>query len=158
MPDVWRLIRPEYAERLDGEGSKIAGGRWNSIGRNAVYTSPHLSLAVLEVYVNIAQELRDNLPILQAVRIAIPDDVRATEISQAQFASLIAAPDPIAESRTIGDDWLDQGDTLVLQAPSVLIPEEPNLILNPAHPRMREVRIVSARAFHFDPRLVVRRA
>jgi RES domain-containing protein len=158
MPDVWRLIRPEYAERLDGEGSKIAGGRWNSIGRNAVYTSPHLSLAVLEVYVNIAQELRDNLPILQAVRIAIPDDARATQISQTRFASLISASDPIAESRTIGDDWLDRGDTLVLEAPSVLIPEESNLILNPAHGRMREVKIISTRTFHFDPRLVARKA
>ena len=34
------------------------------------------------------------------------------------------------------------------------MPEESNLILNPAHPRMREVKIVSTRAFHFDPRLV----
>ena len=157
MFDVWRLIRPEYDERLDGEGSKIAGGRWNSVGRNAVYTSSHLSLAVLEVYVNIPQELRDNLPILQAVRIAIPDDARATQISQARFASLIVAPDPIAESRTIGDDWLDRGDTLVLEAPSALVPEESNFILNPAHPRMREVKIASTRAFHFDPRLVMRR-
>jgi len=30
-----------------------------------------------------------------------------------------------------------------------------NLILNLAHPRMRDVAIVSQRSFHFDPRLVV---
>jgi len=158
MPFVWRLTRPEYAERLDGEGSKIAGGRWNSIGRSAVYTSPHLSLSVLEVYVNISQDQRDDLPVLRAVRIAIPDDAAAIQVSQAQFAGFMAQSNPIAASRRMGDEWLDRNDELILEAPSILIPEETNLILNPAHPRMREVKIVSARAFHFDPRLVVRRA
>jgi RES domain-containing protein len=157
MPDVWRLIRPEYGDRLDGEGSKIAGGRWNSIGRNAVYTSPHLSLAVLETYVNIPQELRDDLPVLSAVRIAVPDDAGAAKVSEGQFADLIALPDPLAASRLAVDDWLDRGDALVLEVPSVLVPEETNLILNPAHPRMREVKISSTRAFHFDPRLVMRK-
>ncbi len=57
----------------------------------------------------------------------------------------------------MGDDWLDRSDDLVLEVPSVLVPEETNLILNPAHPRMREVKIVSTRAFHFDPRLVMRK-
>ena len=70
----------------------------------------------------------------------------------------MAGPDPIAASRRVGDDWLVRGDTLVLEVPSVLVPEETNVILNPAHERMREVKIVSTRAFHFDPRLMVRRA
>jgi len=33
------------------------------------------------------------------------------------------------------------------------VPEESNLMLNPAHPRMRDVAIVSRRRFRFDPRL-----
>lgn len=134
------------------------GARWTSRGRNAVYAASHLSLAVLEVYVNIPQEVRDDLPILRAVRIFIPDDARAMQVSQEQLAGFMAEPDPIAASRRIGDGWVDRGDTLVLEVPSVLVPEETNLVLNPAHPRMREVKIVSTRAFRFDPRLVVRRA
>lgn len=158
MPLVWRLARSEFANELDGEGSRIFGARWTSRGRNAVYAASHLSLGVLEVYVNIAPELRDDLPVLQAVRIAIPDDAAATQISQEQLAGFIVQDDPTAVSRRVGDNWLDRGDTLVLEVPSVLVPEETNLILNPAHPRMREVKIVSTRAFHFDPRLVVRKA
>ena len=57
----------------------------------------------------------------------------------------------------MGDEWLDRNAELVLEAPSILIPEETNLILNPEHPRMREVKIASTRAFHFDPRLVMRK-
>jgi RES domain-containing protein len=158
MPLVWRLARSEFANELDGHGPRLFGARWTSRGRNAVYTASHLSLSVLEVYVNIPQELRDDLPILRAVRLSIPDDARTAQVSQEQLAELMAEPDPIAASRTVGDDWLDRSDTLVLEVPSVLVPEETNLVLNPAHARMVEVKIISARAFHFDPRLVVRKA
>jgi RES domain-containing protein len=158
MPLVWRLAPSEFARKLDGEGSRLFGARWTSRGRTAVYTSSYLSLAMLEVYVNIAQELRDHLPVLQAVRLAIPDDASATQVSQEQLGTLMTEPDATAASRRVGDGWLDQGDTLVLEVPSILVPEESNLVLNPAHPRMREVKIISTRAFHFDPRLVVPRA
>ena len=155
MPFVWRLAPSEFASALDGEGGRLFGGRWNSRGRSALYTASHLSLSVLEVYVNIPQDLRDDLPVLQAVRIAVPNDAAATSISQEQLADLMAQSDPMAASRRVGDDWLDSSDTLVLQVPSVVVPEETNLVLNPAHPRMREVRIVSSRAFKFDPRLAI---
>jgi RES domain-containing protein len=158
MPLVWRLARSEFANELDGEGPRLFGARWTSRGRNAVYAASHLSLSVLEIYVNIPQELRDDLPILRAVRISIPDDARAAQVSQEQLTGLMAASDPMTASRTVGDNWLDRSDTLVLEVPSVLVPEETNLILNPAHPRMREVKIVSTREFRFDPRLVVRKA
>jgi RES domain-containing protein len=158
MPLVWRLAPSEFASELGGEGSRLFGARWTSRGRNAVYTGSYLSLSVLEVYVNIPQELRDDLSVLHAVRIAIPDDASAMRVSQEQLAGFMAEPDPIAASRRVGDGWLDQGDTLVLEVPSVLVPEETNLVLNPAHPRMREVKIVSTRPFRFDPRLVVRKA
>jgi hypothetical protein len=36
----------------------------------------------------------------------------------------------------------------------VVVPEEFNLMLNPAHPAMRKVAIESMRHFRFDPRLV----
>lgn len=155
MRFVWRLAPPQHARELDGEGGKLFGGRWNSRGRKALYAASYLSLSVLEVYVNIPPDLRDDLPILQAVRIAIPADGAVTQISQEQLAAFMAAPDPMAASRRVGDDWLDRSETLMLEVPSVLVPEETNLVLNPAHPQMHEVKIVSTRAFHFDPRLVV---
>lgn len=158
MPLVWRLARSEFANELDGEGSRIFGARWTSRGRNAVYTASHLSLAVLEVYVNIPQELRDDLPILRAIQISIPDNASARQVSQEQLSELMARPDSPAASRRVGDDWLDRGGTLVLEVPSVLVPEETNFILNPAHPRMREVKTVSSRSFKFDPRLAAGKA
>ncbi len=154
MPIVWRPTRPEFADKLDGEGARLFGGRWNSRGRRALYTSSHLSLSVLETYVHIPPELRSVLPILQAVRISIPDDVGAERVSEDQPAELMGRSDPIGACRAVGDAWLDRNDELVLEVPSILVPVETNLILNPAHPHMREVKIVSSRRFQFDARLV----
>lgn len=158
MPLVWRLVRPDFADKLDGEGARIAGGRWNSPGRAALYTSANLSLSVLETYVHLAPEMRDNLPVLAALRISVPDTAGLRRVDAEHLATLLERPDPLVACQTVGDEWLGRGDDLVLEVPSILVPEENNLVLNPAHPAMADVSIVSTRAFHFDPRLASPRA
>jgi RES domain-containing protein len=153
MPFAWRLAPPAFARSLDGEGSRIAGGRWNSPGRQLVYASSHLSLSVLEVYVHIAPALRDEIPEFEAARISVPDDVSSTDVSMDQFERLMTGPDSLKACQSFGDDWIFRGTNLVLRAPSFLVPEDVNIMLNPAHPRMREVVISSTRPFRFDPRL-----
>ena len=77
MPLIWRLTSPAYAHVLDGEGARVAGGRWNSPGRRVVYASSHLSLSVLEVFVHIPPSLRDDLPArIDAVREQAPPSRR----------------------------------------------------------------------------------
>jgi RES domain-containing protein len=157
MATVWRLTPPQFARMLDGEGSSLAGGRWNSQGRRALYTSSHLSLCVLEVYVHMPLELRAELADFEAVRIGVPDHATRTEVSIEQLSSLMASSDPLAACQAIGDDWLASGADLILQAPSVLVPEDLNIMLNPAHRHMSEVSVVETRRFRFDPRLAVPR-
>jgi RES domain-containing protein len=154
MATVWRLSSPTYAYLLDGEGNRVTGARWNLPGRPMVYTSSHLSLSVLEVFVHFSSELRDNLPEMVAVRVHVPDDAGTREISSTQFESLMAAPDPLAVCQATGDQWLADCVELVLKAPSVLIPEELNVMLNPMHAEMRRVRVEGSRPFRFDPRLI----
>jgi RES domain-containing protein len=153
MATVWRLSSPAFARALNGGGNRVTGARWNSPGRPVVYTSSHLSLSTLEAFVHLPQELRDELPEMAAVSIHVPDDANASEVSAAQFKGLMAAADPLAACQAVGDEWLSNGADFVLKAPSVLIPEEMNVMLNPMHPDMRRVRIVSTRPFRFDPRL-----
>ena len=154
MATVWRLTPPQYAHDLTGEGSSMTGGRWNSPGRLMLYTSSHLSLSVLEVFVHIAPDLRDDLPDLTAVCLVVPDDAGVRTVSDAQFREFMANAALLAACQAFGDTWLAAGVDLILAAPSVIVPEELNVMLNPAHPRMHEVAIVSARRFRFDPRLV----
>ena len=102
--------------------------------------------------------MRDTLPVLTALQISIPDMVGITRVSRRRLAELLASADPFAACQAVGEAWISRGHDLVLEAPSVLVPEETNLVLNPAHPRMREVKIVSTRLFRFDPRLAVPKA
>jgi RES domain-containing protein len=53
----------------------------------------------------------------------------------------------------LGDDWLDAGTSAVLQVPSAVIPEESNFLLNPTHPGIRKIQLVSMGAFKYDSRL-----
>ena len=153
MPIVWRLTPPAYATTLDGEGSRLVGGRWNKRGTPVVYTSSHLSLCVLETYVHLPPMLRNDLPEMEAVGISVPDTARTTLVSAARFKSLLAQSDAFSACQALGEEWFSPGDVLVLQVPSVIVPRETNLILNTQHPQMRDVRIVSAEPFRFDPRL-----
>jgi RES domain-containing protein len=153
MTTAWRLTPSAFAHALDGEGASLAGGRWNSRSVPALYTSSQLSLCVLEVLVNIPGHLRDHLTAFEAVRLSIPDDAGTTEIGIREFEAMLASADPLQACRLAGDDWIAKGRDLILAAPSVIVPEELNLMLNPAHPRMGEVAIIASRRFHFDARL-----
>jgi RES domain-containing protein len=153
MTTAWRLTPSAFARALDGEGASLVGGRWNSQGVPVLYTSLQLSLCVLEVLVNIPARLRDDLADFEAVRLSIPDDAGTKEIGIREFEAMLASADPLGACRVVGDDWIAKGRDLILAVPSVVVPEELNLVLNPVHPRMGEVAIVSSRRFRFDARL-----
>jgi RES domain-containing protein len=56
-------------------------------------------------------------------------------------------------SRRFGSEWLAAGASALLEVPSVVIEEERNVLLNPAHPDARRVVAAKERLFVFDPRV-----
>jgi RES domain-containing protein len=69
---VYRVCRAIYT-RLDGEGARQAGGRWNLPGRAVVYMAESVSLAVLE---NLVHMSRQDFPTgYVEVTATIPDDI-----------------------------------------------------------------------------------
>lgn len=149
---VWRIARQKY-QRLDGEGARLNGGRWNSEGRPVVYASATLSLAALEYLVHVEPLLAPSD--LVAVEIEVLDDRDAgAQADPSRFPpgdwQRYPAPEWQAE---LGDMWLDDGTFLWLAVPSVIVPGEYNVLINPRHSRMDEVRVLSAHSFGFDQRL-----
>src|SRR5262249_50308605 len=99
---VWRLCRRAHAA-FDGEGGRLAGGRWNHRGVAVVYTSATLSLAALEYFVHV--ELADTPGDLVAVAADIPDDVARTELAVASLPAdwrAFPAPERLA---SLGTRW-----------------------------------------------------
>src|SRR2546428_5261958 len=54
MVTVWRIAKTRYAATaFDGEGARLNGGRWNSVGLRVGYASETVALATLEVLVGL---------------------------------------------------------------------------------------------------------
>ncbi|HVU48628.1 MAG TPA: RES domain-containing protein [Terracidiphilus sp.] len=152
---VWRLCRALHAATaFSGEGARRFGGRWNSRGVPMVYCSPSLALAAIEMFVHLepAQAPDD----LVAISAALPEGEPGRTIEPAELPAEWWA-DP-ATTRAVGDAWIREGSSLALRVPSVPIRPEWNVLLNPLHPRMREVRIDQPQPFVFDARMFERTA
>lgn len=147
---VWRLARLAHV-KLDGEGARLAGGRWNSRGRAAVYTSSRLSLAALELLVHTDVPLVP--PDLVACELDVPDDIEIESVELATLPNDWRIPGHPA-CRSIGDTWIDAGRTAVLGVPSAVVPEEWNYIINPRHRAAKRIELVRRRKFNFDARLL----
>jgi RES domain-containing protein len=137
---AWRLCREAFAD-LRGEGARIYGGRWNSLGQPLVYAASTAALAVLEVRVHL-----DLPPEL------LPDDYVLVTIDLNDLPVEEVARTPAAP-QAFGDAWIRDQRTPILRVPSVIVPESPNLLLNPAHPAGVGATIVGKRRFGFDRRL-----
>lgn len=147
---VWRIARAVHGTP-DGEGARLYGGRWNSPGRAVVYTASSRALAVLERLVATdPEELPDDLALFD---IDIPEEAVVESVSSADLPPAWQRPrNP--QCRRTGDEWLVSARSLVLAVPSAVVPEEPNLLINPTHPDAPAVQVAAERPFTFDARLL----
>ena len=156
MISAWRIgiDTPKYvAEDLSGGGAKKTGGRWNREGNPLVYASSSIALACLETVVHMGSP---TLPLNRyLVRIDIPDAVWAAR----QCIDFDTAPvgwDALPEGRVslnFGDVWLKEQRSAVLMVPSVIVPEEQNVLINPAHPDAPRIKATKLRKWLYDSRL-----
>ncbi len=154
---LWRIAlasRSIVPTDLSGRGAERTGGRWNSIGRPVVYMSTSIALACLETVVHFnASGLRLNRELL---RIDVPDEVwaaRQTLPSQSLPAGWNAVPAGPA-SASIGDAWLAGLATALRVVPSAIVPEEFNVLLNPAHRDASRIKAIALRPWTYDGRLL----
>lgn len=151
MPLAWRIVKTKHtATAFDGEGARRFGGRWNSPGRKAVYVSATKSLALLEILVHL--DVGESLPRLSAFSFAL--DTRVVETFPAtrlprRWRTLRGLP----ETQRLGDEWLAAGRALALAVPSVIVPEELNYVVNPAHPAFPRLKLGKPTPLLLDRRL-----
>lgn len=152
---VWRIAKntPTYsANDMSGGGAKSVGGRWNSKGRAVVYAASTISLATLETLAHIGTEIAARNRFL--VKMEVPDhiwDARSTLDTKTLDVTWVSEPAGAA-SISAGDQWLDLSSSALLLVPSVLIPEEFNVLINPAHPDATAISATVVRQYIYDPR------
>jgi len=57
-------------------------------------------------------------------------------------------------TRSIGDRFIQKGRSCALEVPSVIVPGELNILINPEHPDFMQLKIGSPELFAFDARLL----
>jgi len=146
VTSVYRLVRRERAaDALSGEGARRYGGRWNPAGTAVVYASESRALAVLETFVHLTLEAR----VLAFVLLTLELPARA----QVRRRADTRPPRSLAASQDSGHAWVEDGDSLALVVPSLIVPQEKNYVLNVAHPQFAGVTVAGSEPFSFDQRL-----
>jgi len=143
---LFRVCRAKYA-RLDGDGARLVGGRWNSPGHAVVYMAESIALAVLE---NLVHMSRQDFPRgYVCVSATLPDLINVVEERELRLGAGLRG----LSRQALGDWWLDSGISADLAVPSAVIIQEHNYLLNPAHSDFASVRAEPPALFHFDERL-----
>ena len=147
---AYRLVAPKWANSaLSGEGARLYGGRWNSSGTSMVYLSGSRALAALELLVHLTSPETRMIP-----RVLITVNIPHALIGGRLWTAPGWQDEPPGKNSTDqGDEWLRANNTAAVRAPSVLIPEEDNILLNPFHPDFSKITTLEARTFSYDPRL-----
>lgn len=145
---VYRLVKARHArDAVSGEGALLYGGRWNPPGYPVVYAAESRALAVLETFVHLTLEARDLRFMLY--EITLPKDVKPRQVESA----IRSGSRSLHATQEAGRAWLNEGKSLALAAPSVIVPREANVVLNVRHPQFSRIRVSKPEVFSFDPRL-----
>jgi RES domain-containing protein len=142
---IYRLHRA-HRSASDYGGSLLYPGRWNQKGTPVLYFSLALSLACPEQLVHLTPD-------------EMPDDYVYTSVDlrgEPEAADYRGSLMDVDSTRRYGHRWATDRRSLAILVPSVIIPIEFNLLLNPLHVAFTDLEWGEPQPFAFDPRLLNR--
>lgn len=133
---------------LSGAGGLHRSARWHHKGRPILYATSSPGVALLEVLVHETSESFRERTLL---KLEMDDDVE-TVTPQRLLRLLADSPPgrPEQLTRDFGTRWLEEQRSLALVVPSIVMPYEGNVIINPAHSRAGSLRIVHSDVISLD--------
>jgi len=142
----YRFANSKFSNDISGEGARRYGGRWNNKGNPVVYASFTISLSLVELLIHSVSydEIKSNELMVIETSVNHFTDVKQLKKDWQHDEDY---------SKYIGDEFLRSSSHLLLRVPSVIIPEEYNILINPLHKDFNKVKIKSIYPFHFDVRL-----
>jgi RES domain-containing protein len=146
---LWRLYRRARGPGLDGAGGRHAAGRWHRQGTPIVYFGAGAALVVLEKLAHLNPDTLPNDLVLGLFEadVSVEDGWPDTYKPARKLHEIEA-------TQAVGHQWLSSGRSCVLRVPSIVVPEEHNLVLNPQHLQASRLQLVTERSFAFDGRLL----
>lgn len=146
---VYRIADCRYVKDLSGKGAALYGGRWNSQNVYVLYTAQSASLALLETVVHMGKIPTEGYCMIS---LEIPDaHIETINVSDLPDDwQAYPSPDYL---KSVGDKFYNANKKLALKVPSVVMPEEYNVILNTQFRTFDKIAIRSHRKLSIDDRL-----
>jgi RES domain-containing protein len=148
---AFRIVKKRHVlTAFSGDGARAFGGRWNRPGIPMVYAAHTRALAALESLGHFGGAERR----LQFVTFEIDfPDALAMKIEAAELPRDWRRAEPGAATQALGSDWQRSGRSAALLVPSVHVPQEYCVLLNPDHPDTDKIMVAYPEPFSFDERL-----
>ena len=150
--EVFRIVDYRYKSDLSGKGAGLYGGRWNRKDEYVLYTTSSVSLACLELLVNV--DLSYRTPNYVLLTIEVPDEFHYKALNMDELPTNWRSRDQYTITRELGSNWYNELQEGMLKVPSAVIPQEHNFVINVFHPIAKELKITSTEPFIFDKRLL----
>ena len=145
---VYRVVHNTVKHLLIGSGNE---GRWCSHKRKVIYTSSSVALACLE---NILRRSGSGFSTsFRTIFYEIPDDIIIEEVLNKNLDGNWRLQSSYHYCQTIGNNWYDKKDALILKVPSAIIPDEFNYVIKTNSPNINRIRIAEIKRFLPDERL-----
>lgn len=144
---LWRISN---YETLDGVGGLLVSARWHTKGHPVVYCTLNPATALLETLVHMEIDSEDRPERFRVLRIEGPDSISIEKIEVDSLSPKWV--EDVNATQAIGDRWLSERRSLLLQVPSVLVPETWNVLLNPQHTEANLLKITATYEHALDGR------
>lgn len=147
--NLYRITKTKYANDISGEGAKMYGARWNRPGMAVLYTSEARSLALLELIVHFESKNAFKLP-HSYISLEI-ENLFIETLDKSLLPKNKLEPNDVRLWK-ITDYYFKEKKVLALRVPSILIPEENNIILNAEHADYQSIKVINIESINLDER------
>ncbi|GAB3021166.1 RES family NAD+ phosphorylase [Niabella terrae] len=150
--NVFRITQNRHlSEDLRGIGASLYPGRWNKKDIPCIYTAESRALALVEHMANVTKATYIGSSFTLR-NIFVPDELIVKISTEMIPANWRDKPPPMA-TRVFGTELLQSKKGLAYILPSVVIPQEFNIIIDPTHHAIENVLIINDEPLAFDLRL-----
>lgn len=148
--EVYRISSAKYANKLQASG---VANRWNKEGEYVIYAAESRSLATLEMVAHRNAIMSGQK--FKLMTISIPANSKYYNHYQKKgLPKGWNSPKNKQQLQNFGSDWYKANDSICLLVPSVIIPQEFNIVINTKHPHFNKIKLVKVEDYNWDERLL----
>jgi len=149
--ELFRISAEKHSSKLTSSG---ASNRWNKKGEYVIYTGSSRSLSTLELVVH-RNFIKPDI-IYKVMTISVPDtDNLIKTIKINDLPDNWRQFEAYSKLQKIGSEWINSRESLLLEVPSAIIPQEYNYIINTEHPDFKKsVKLIRTENYFWDERLL----